>query len=548
MRDKFFYALALTVILAGTGCSKKELDVKNPNSPTPESAATEAGIIALSLGAVYQNGFNGITDSKYTGSFLGSTYFFLAPAYHDFMADVVSSEAANNITNQVGVPDYVILDDGTKLTNTAPVKAVVRANNSRTKAGTNMFYFEWTWMYFLNNACNNILSLVDNVAFSGDATSKKNALKAWAYYWKGFAYSRIGSTYYAGLIKNDYNTISNEFKTSADILAESNANFDKAITALNGVTNTTDYNTTIKAVIASQNQVGKGGVLTPAMWIHNINTMKARNLLLNKRLKDMTAADWTSLLTLVNSGITATDLVFTSRSAATGGYMSATGGTETALTTGDPTSTTYKMSERLVQEYKTGDKRLTNNFTSLITYLNQKGGITFSTRYRLLDGGAGMSGVSVISSRTVGAYEYYISATYEENELMKAEANIMLGNTATGLASVDAVRTYQGAGLAATSGVVTDQAAAYEELRRERRVSLIFRDVAMYDARRWGVLDDITKGGGRTKAVVLNPTTGKVSTNATINYNFPDYWDVPDDETSLNPPSATSAKVKNPNY
>gem|GEM_PF-2822388 len=34
--------------------------------------------------------------------------------------------------------------------------------------------------------------------------------------------------------------------------------------------------------------------------------------------------------------------------------------------------------------------------------------------------------------------------------------------------------------------------------------------------------------------------------NATINYNFLDYWDVPDDETSLNPPSATSAPVKNP--
>ena len=546
MKMKFLYSATLLFILAGTNCSKKELDIKNPNAPTPDNAATEPGIISLALGAVYQNGFNGITDSKYTGSFLGSSYFFLAPAYHDFMADVISSEAANNITNQIGVPDFVVLDEGTKIVNSAPVKTVVRGNNSRTKAGTNMFYYEWTWMYFMNNACNGVLSIVDKTAFTGDAASKRNALKAWCYFWKGFAYSHIGSTYYAGLIKNDYTTTNNEFKTSADIIAESNANFDKAITAINAVTNVTDYMTIMKSVIASQNQVGKGGVVTPAMFIHNINTMKARNLLVNKRLKDMTATDWSNILTLVNSGVTSSDFVFTLRSAATGGTLSATGGSEATLTTGVPASTTYKISERFIQEYKTGDKRLANNFTSLTTYLNQKGGFTFSTRYRLLDGGAGMAGVSVISSRTVGGYELFIASSYEENELMKAEANLKLGNIAAGLASVDAVRTYQGAGLSPVSGAVTDPALAYEELRRERRVSLIFRDVAMYDARRWGVLDDITIGGGRTKAVVLNPNTGVVSTNATINYNFPDYWDVPDDETSLNPPSASSAPVKNP--
>ena len=145
----------------------------------------------------------------------------------------------------------------------------------------------------------------------------------------------------------------------------------------------------------------------------------------------------------------------------------------------------------------------------------------------------------------VGAFEMYIAGSYEENELMKAEANIQTGNIALGLASVDNVRTYQGAGLAAVSGVVTDPALAYEELRKERRIALLFRDVAFYDARRWGVLDDVSVDGGRTKAVVLS-TTGVLSTNATINYNFLDYWDVPDDEVSLNPPSATSAPVKNP--
>jgi len=46
--------------------------------------------------------------------------------------------------------------------------------------------------------------------------------------------------------------------------------------------------------------------------------------------------------------------------------------------------------------------------------------------------------------------------------------------------------------------------------------------------------------------VVINTVTGAVNTKATINYNFIDYWDVPDDETVLNPPSSTSAPVKNP--
>ena len=537
------------VAVLGAGCSKKELAVNNPNNPTPASSATESGILALALGAVYQNGFNGITDTKYTNSFLGSSYWFLAPAYHDLMADVVSAEAANNITNQVSVPDYVVLDDASKITNTAPAKQVVRIDNSRTKTGSNMFYYEWTWMYFLNNACNGVLSAAESTTFSGaDSVSKKNTVKAWAYFWKGYAYSHIGSIYYAGLIKNDYSTLSSDYKSSADMITEANANYDKAITALNGITATGVYTTIVAALIPTQCQTGKGGVVTAAMWIRNINTLKARNLLVNKRVKDMTSTDWNSILTLVNNGVTSTDYVFTGRSAAAGNFLSATTGSVSALTTGNPTSTTYKISERLIQEYKTGDKRLDSNFIKVSAYLNQNGGFTFSTRYRLLDSGGAAKTYSSrsLTSKVVGGYELYLGGSYEENELMKAEANIKLNNIATGLTSIDAVRTYQNAGLAAVSGVITGATAAYEELRKERRVALLFRNVALYDARRWGVLDDISAGGGRTGCVVVNPTTGVVSTNATINYNFIDYWDVPDDELALNPPSTTSAAVKNP--
>jgi hypothetical protein len=545
MRTTISFLLCVLLIVQ-TGCRKEELNVQNPNSPTPASAKTESGILSLSLGAVYQTGFNGITDTKYAGSFLGSSFWFLAPAYHDLMADVISAEAANNITNQVSVPDYVIFDDGTKVANTAPAKQVTRLNNSRTKAGSNMFYFEWTWMYYLNNACNLVLETVDNVTFTGDGTTKKNALKAWAYFWKGYAYSRIGSIYYAGIVKNEYAVVNGLYKSSAEIIAEADANYNKAIEALNGIATLADYNTMVKALIPTQCQTGKGGILTPAMWIHTINTMKARNILVNKRVKDMTATDWNNILTLVNNGVSSSDLVFTARSASAGSFLSATTGSVAAMTVGDPTSTTYKISERLIQEYKTGDKRLANNFSQVTAYLNQKGGFTFSTRYRLLDGGNAMSGVQVLASRTVGAYELYVASTYEENELMKAEANIKLNNITAGLASVDAVRTYQGSGLAAVSGAITDPAQAYEEVRRERRTALLFRNVSLYDSRRWGYLDDIATGGtGRTNAVVVS-STGVLNTKATINYNFLDYWDVPDDELALNPAADGSAPVQNP--
>ena len=88
----------------------------------------------------------------------------------------------------------------------------------------------------------------------------------------------------------------------------------------------------------------------------------------------------------------------------------------------------------------------------------------------------------------------------ELNELMKAEAKIYGGDIEGGLALIDAVRTYQGAGLAAVAGSTPALTAeqAKEELRRERRTGLVFRALSFYDARRWGITD---KGGpGRTGA------------------------------------------------
>jgi len=123
---------------------------------------------------------------------------------------------------------------------------------------------------------------------------------------------------------------------------------------------------------------------------------------------------------------------------------------------------------------------------------------------------------------------------------MKAEANIYLNSIDAGLTLLDNVRDYQGAGLAATSGTGLTAAQAKEELRSERRVALAFRGYSFYDARRWGVINS-----GRTGCVVVDKA-GALNTNATIQYNFLDYWDVPDNELVYNKPSDVAVVTKNP--
>jgi starch-binding outer membrane protein, SusD/RagB family len=543
-------SLSLVLSLAVCSCSKEELDVRNPNEPTVNVVQDEATLIPFASGAVYRKGFNGITDSKYTG-FLGDSYFSICYAYHELMGDVIGASAANAIINQVGVPDKVTYDNASNTTNTARQMAVLRINNSRSSAGANPFFYEWTYMYFLNNACNVILDKVATIPdakFSGNAATKKATLRAWAYWWKGYAYARVGSIYYAGLINNAPDKTDGKYVNSAALIAESNANFDKAVAALGAATDLPSYTALMEKLIPDFCQVGLGAVPTAAMWTRNVNSMKARNLLVNKKVSAMTAADWASVATLASNGIQAGDMVFAGRSAATNNFFSPAGGYVAARAIN--ASNTYIVTERLTQEFRTGDMRFANNFRLRTTpYFDQGGTIIYGTRYQLVEDGAGMPNVIVYGSKTAGAYELYIGSSYEETALMRAEALIRQGGAANidaGTAIINAVRTAQGAGLAAIAPGAT-QAVAIEDLRRERRVALLFRGLSFYDARRWGVIDPISQGGGRTGAVVLGgPTSSTLNTNATIDYNFLDYWDVPDDETALNPPASGSAPVKNP--
>ena len=82
---------------------------------------------------------------------------------------------------------------------------------------------------------------------------------------------------------------------------------------------------------------------------------------------------------------------------------------------------------------------------------------------------------------------------------------IRVNNIDAGLQHVDAVRDYQDSGLTHVAGTGLNQAEALEEFRRERRVALFLWGTAFYDARRWGVTEPASQGGGRADAIVMVP-------------------------------------------
>jgi hypothetical protein len=562
---KNFKILALVLFFSGFAIScKDELDVENPNQPGPEALRNEVGIVSFGQG-LYITGFK---DVKYYDGVPG--YFWSgAIANHELMGDVVGTDIANIFINQIGCPDQVTLDNGTVLPNpNSPNKQIdfIRITANVNSTGyQNSIYYEWAYMYNINNLCNTILENVDLITYTGDAETKKKTIKAWAYWWKGFAYSRIGSIYYAGLIVDEANGeeirgTNGNYLTKEEIILEANDNLDQAYAILDELTVNADYTAVVAGLIPAFNRVGKGGsgstVISPIMWQHNINTLKARNILVNTPVSEMTQSQWDEIITLTTAGVTSSDYVFTGRTNSTGDFLAPTTGSVSAKTAG---TSTYKITERLIQDFKPDDKRFVNNFkirvksatdATVTPYIGETSrGNSFFTRWELIDRGAKDSGgdptVIKFADQNPGGYELFLCSSYEENTLMQAEALIYTGQIDAGLTLIDEVRDAQGAGLTAVSGTGLTVDEAKEELRRERRIGLLFRALSFYDARRWGVINDISTGGGRAGVVTLSKT-GVVNTNATINYNYLDYWDVPDNEIVYNPPAAGSAPVKNP--
>jgi starch-binding outer membrane protein, SusD/RagB family len=571
-RKYCLYFLSACMLLLLFSSCKKQLDVKDPNDPTFDvNVTSESGLAAYAKGGIYWNGFGGNGIVNYGDNWLGDSYFSLPWGYHELMGDCIGGgQGSNNQTTTMGVPDKFVADlanpGSTTFTNSSPqATGIIRSfnNSGATSAGNNALYYEWTNMYAMINVCNIIFEKMGGASLSGD---KAATMRAWAYWWKGYAYAQLGTLYYAGLVVDKSNlqpnVVSNYVKQS-DIIAESNKQLNLALTALNGISNQADYGAMIAQLIPSQCQIGIGNPLTSAQWKRTINTMLARNILLNhlapyvngnpaatitkSTITPMAAADWNSVITLCTNGIQQGDNVFTGRTTGSNSFFSVVGGSVAGLLTASNQTTTYKLGERLVQQFKAGDLRRANFSTGSGTFYGDAN--TNSTRYSLVDGvTAGFTTIPILGSRQVGGLEIYIGPTFEENLLMLAEANIRLGvqaNINTGVGLINAIRTYQGSGVAALPNGMT-QVAALQELTMERLAALALRGLSFYDIRRWGWTYSIANGGGRWNCTLIFNNT--VYNNARIDYNFMDYWDVPGDEIERNAPASGSAPVVNVNW
>jgi starch-binding outer membrane protein, SusD/RagB family len=518
---KFIAPILVVLLTTVTSCRKKSLQLINPNQPGNVSLQSEDGINRFALGVYNKPGLN---------------FWWLALANHDIMGDSYYIPWGNFGWRWVNQTTSITLSTGTVLNppQGGEQKAELKARNDRSFGDDNAFRHEWQSMYFINNQANILLENIDNIPFSGNADIKRKTLRAWAYWWKGYTYSRIGSMYIAGLINDIANTAGNTFVSSERMLQEGNLNFDKALSELNGIADANaDYLSVISAVIPDFTKVGRGGNITPSEFTRQINTYKARNLLISKPPSQISTAEWTTIIGLCNNGLRQADKILTIRSNNENDFVSITGWAPWRLLNG-----WFFVSERLVQDFKPGDQRFTRNIATLSSpIVNQSGrGFQYGTRYQLRDIGVGGNW----ASSTVGLAETPVGTTYEENELMLAEAKIYSNNIADGVAHINNVRTFLNSGLVPLPGTLTLNE-ALEELRRERRIGLFLKGVSFYDARRWGIINPVSAGGGRNKAVVV--LAGGAIDSARINYNYMRFWDVPLNELDFNTPGSGSVPV-----
>jgi starch-binding outer membrane protein, SusD/RagB family len=552
MKKLSFIILVTSIAMGVTSCKKEDLDIVNPNQPTPLSLTTEQGIKNFALG-IYQKGFGWSDKPGQVG------YYLVALGYHSAMGDEIFMPWGNYGWRWGIQVNKITLPGGKVIPN--PIgprqKDQLQSTNSRQAGELNAFQYEWASMYLMNGQCNALLQALDNSAlsFTGDAVTKKKTLQSWAYWWKGFAYSRIGSMYIAGVINNSTDgTTSQNYVNNQAILAEAEANFAKADALIATLSANAAYTDVWNSIVPSFNRkpsVG-GGVVTPAMWRRHINTYRARNLMTNKEVSAMTAADWTAVNNFANNGLQSGDQSFI-------WAMTSDGNNDLAGSFFHPTilisdyAGWWMPSERLIQEFTPGDQRFDRRFAEYPSvafwWVNPRGrGIQLGTRYYAVDIEDGGDFASVVNSGFI-----HMAGTYEENELMKAEALIRQGGTSNinaGVAIINTVRNAQGAGLADLPSGLT-QPVALEELRKERRVALFMRGTAFYDARRLGIIKPASAGGGRANAVVVVPSgstyLGLSSATAQLcfmDYDYLSYWDVPQNELDFNIPGSGSAPVK----
>jgi hypothetical protein len=506
-------------IIAIVGCDATDLNVDNPNEPTPNVLETESGIERLS------RGFYESLDLNPPKQFA-----WITQAHHALMGDVLSSHWGNWQFRWVSQVTSVTLDDGSQWTppDGGPQPQEILRINDRELDTDAAVVQEWGAMYFLNNQSNLLLeSLEGNVIFEGAADAKREGYRAWAHFWKGYAYARIGSMYERGLILDTFGQTTGDYVDRTAIITESNRQFDLAIENAGG------FNAVRDAVVPDLFVDSEVDKPTSESLVQAANTLKARNLLVNTRKEDLTESDWQTILDLTDSGLGSNANTFILRSDNVT-FPDFWWITNAAW---GPTQW-HRVSERLIQDIQPGDERL-SSFTQSTdenggpqSWFTRGRGIQYNSSWRIARTGSRYATETSTESRIKW---YFVS--YEENQLMRAEALLETGDAPGAATLIDEVRSLQNAGLPPVDD--SDAENVSEQLRSERRIGLFLRGLSFYDARRWGVVDPVEEGGGRAGAVVIE-NDGTINTDATINYNYRPYWPTPDEELTFNEPSGDS--------
>src|SRR5690606_15800157 len=99
--------------------------------------------------------------------------------------------------------------------------------------------YEWISMYGINAEANLMLQSLDGgitwVGAPATHAAKEAGFRAWAHFWKGYAYHRIGLMYEQGLIIDEYGTTNRDYKTPDEMLAEAQRQFDLALANSAGI-------------------------------------------------------------------------------------------------------------------------------------------------------------------------------------------------------------------------------------------------------------------------------------------------------------------------
>src|SRR6185437_15173812 len=240
--------LASALLLGG--CKKNILQLANPNQPVPSgSLITEGGIDAYAQGIFYKwvafevgdGNLNFFDIAWYIESNMGDEDF---TPYSNF-----GSRYPMNIASITLPAPY-----GTVIRNPSGFATqldILRSFNTRAAGDGNSIQYEWDCFYYINAQANTLLQALANpsLKLSGDAATKLKLLQAWAYYWKGYAYSKLGSMYLAALIDDSPDSTakgltSNVYVVHDSVIGAANRNLEQAASIFGSITENSDYDTT----------------------------------------------------------------------------------------------------------------------------------------------------------------------------------------------------------------------------------------------------------------------------------------------------------------